>query len=53
MKGVTHRLDFHLCMSCSTVLLHIPECFLDDPKQTQRNLRRHGARQILLGKCNL
>ena len=53
MKGVIDSLDSHLRMSCPTVLLHIPECFLDDAKQTQRNLRGHGARQVLLGECNL
>ena len=53
MKGVIHRLDSHLRMSCSTVFLDIPESFLDDAKQAQRNIRRHGARQVLVGECNL
>jgi hypothetical protein len=46
MKGVMHRLDSHLRLSCSTVFLDIPESFLDDAKQAQRNVRRHGARHV-------
>ena len=53
MKGVIHRLDSHLRMSCSTVFLDIPESFLDDAKQAQRNVRRHGARHVLMGEYNL
>ncbi len=53
MKGVIHFLDSHLRMSCPTVFVHIPEPFLDDAKQAQRNLRGHGARQVLLRKFNL
>ena len=53
MKGVIHRLDSHPRMSCSTVFLDIPQSFLDDAKQAQRNVRRHGVRHVLIGEYNL
>ena len=53
MKGVSHRLDSHLRMSCSTVFLDISESFLDDAEQTQCHVRRDGPRHVLVGEYNL
>ena len=40
MKGVIHRLDSYLRMRCTTVFLHIPECFLNDAKDGPFEQRR-------------
>jgi len=53
MKAVTHCLDDHLRVGCSTVFLDISEPFLDDAKQAQRYFWRYGARHAVLGEYNL
>src|SRR5271165_1779525 len=53
VKCAIESLELHLCVCRSTVFLHVAESFLDDAKQAQRNVRRHGARHFLVGEYNL
>src|SRR5271166_264556 len=53
VKCVIDPFQLHPCMGRSAVLLYIPDCFLHDPKQTQRNCGSHETRNILMKERNL
>ena len=52
MDGVPGSAKMHIEMRSPTVPYSVVQCFLKDPEETERNVRRHTPRNGLVAKIN-